>query len=94
MIVKYKSRGQWGWVSRIDDLTALGKTDPENIDLDDYGCSEVEYYGEPDGNEEPFVVSVTSSTGKPRVIAFYATEVYLTEDTSGSTIDILLQPRY
>lgn len=88
MIIKYRNEyGRWGWISGVEALHDLGD------ELTDHLMSEYDWeyniYGR-EGEGKPHVYEVEKKSGKPRLMAFYTDEMYLTDSTNGSTIEILV----
>jgi len=91
MIIKYRDSNQrWGWISGVDQVTEIGSTDLTKIQPSSYGCESMEELGTWD-SKKPYVIQV-SMGAKKRMFALYVQEAYLTEENTGSTIDILVIP--
>lgn len=86
MIIKYRSiDGRWNWFSRVDEVKSLGYMPVSEIPRDD----EVSFLGVQNDGAEPYVLHVCRN-GHGKMLALYAQEAYLTEDSTGNTIDILI----
>lgn len=86
MIIKYRSiDGGWNWFSRVDEVKSLGYMAVNDIPRDD----EINFLGIKEDGMDPYVLHVCRN-GHGKMLAIYAEEAYLTEDTTGNTIDILI----
>ena len=91
MIIKYRDCNQrWGWISGVDEVIEIGNVEINEIDSRSYGCDIIEELGTWDA-QNPYIIKVSMGPNK-RMFALYVQEAYLTEDTTGSTIDILVLP--
>ena len=86
MIIKYRSYdGRWNWFSQVEEVKSLGYIALEDIPKGD----DLSPLGTPDDSKLPYVLHVCRG-GRVKVLALYAQEAYLTEDSTGNTIDILI----
>lgn len=91
MIIKYRNiENRWNWFSKVDEVNTLGYMPIEEL---------LAYSDMPQGHEvsilgikmeeNPYVLHVYKD-GQRKVLALYAQEAYLTEDSTGNTIDVLI----
>lgn len=95
MIIKFKNAtGSWSWISNVQEMNSLGALDTTTLDrafVTHHGADNLEHLGDTEVTDKPLILAITQPTGK-RLLALYASEAYLTEDKSGSTIDVLIKP--
>jgi hypothetical protein len=93
MIIKYRDYNQrWGWIAGVDEVTEIGNNNIADIQPSLYGCESIEQLGSSNiDSKKPYMIQVSMGT-KKRMFALYVQEAYLTEGTTGSTIDILVIP--
>jgi hypothetical protein len=85
MIIKYRNiEDRWNWFSKVDEVNTLGYMPIEDMPQGD----EVSVLGIK-MDEHPYVLHVCKD-GQRKVLALYAQEAYLTEDSTGNTIDVLI----
>jgi hypothetical protein len=88
MILKFQDHnGHWTWITNVNEISSLGYCNPYDIHPSDYDCLAIEMAGESDGSL-PFMILV--NTDHPRLIGINAKEAYLCNDTTGSTVDVLI----
>jgi hypothetical protein len=92
MIIKFRNeKGLWGWMAGIESLSEVSREDPEDSVLNEYGVEYFDEYGDPDlGQAYCYHVKVRDQ--KPKLAIFYTNELYLTDDLTGSTIEVLVAP--
>ena len=91
MIIKYKNeKNLWGWISNVESLVEVSKSEPEDTILDEYEVDYFDEYGKVDNEARCYFIK--SKDHRPRLAIFYTDEMYLTDDLTGSTIEILISP--
>lgn len=92
MILKYRNAvGRWGWVSGVLEMSELGN-DENNINPRAYGCDDIIVLGDEDRHQPYCVLTELANRGNA-IYCIYTDELYLTDDETGSTIEILVTPK-
>lgn len=93
MIIKYKNeKGFWSWVANIESISEVSRGEPDDDLLVEYDVDYFDVYGDDRRKERVHCYLIHVRDRKPRLAIFYTDELYLTDDLTGSTIEILVAP--
>lgn len=90
MLIKIlDNTGAWRWISDVQENVKVGKSAPNKINAQDYGCQTLEIIGEEQEGETPTILLLKTLTGL-RLIAVYGTKGYICAPDTGATIDTII----
>lgn len=92
MIIKYRNEKElWSWMANVESISQISRGEPSDEVLEEYGMDFFDEYGDSTKHQAHcYLINVRDH--KPRLAIFYTNELYLTDDLTGSTIEILVAP--